>query len=408
MANMNPVIRRSAFDLGRALNEFHWGVVNVVVGGIDGTTSLESLDRVGVLLEAVAAVGLRVPGSHFDELRGDWSDYVAMNADWGQTYAEALQIYTEETNPGDSPAERVLAHLWSFVDQYRRASQALVDVALMTAAPGVKSAYSLGVVLDQGVRPRVELVAAEVAPSLGYASVGTALRVPTLREFVRELPNPEHEAWRRAVRGDGAPSVDEPPATIAAPYPRQPGDLPPTSSWGRTVPVLWEAADLDRFRHLPPDLADVSTASPAVRVARVELVVRLAHDAFDNMRAVPSSGPTEASERDAIARLQLDQELEAKLTGCSPCEKLAYLQYHHAALHLANEEAGAADRRTTDQAAYRWLIRHGETYGIADLPKCDTWVRYLRTARRKAGESKNRPRRGRGGRSITRGDGGDE
>ena len=55
--NMNPIIRRSAFDLGRALNEFHWGVVNVVVGGINGTTSLESLDRVGVLLEAVAAVG---------------------------------------------------------------------------------------------------------------------------------------------------------------------------------------------------------------------------------------------------------------------------------------------------------------------------------------------------------------
>jgi hypothetical protein len=288
---MKPVIRRSAFDLGRAVNEFHWGVVNVVVGGIDGTTSLESLDRVGVLLEAVAAVGLRVTGKHFDELRGDWSDYVAMNADWGQTYAEALQIYTEETNPGDSPAERVLAHLWSFVDHYWRASQELADLALMTAAPGVKSAYSLGVVLDQGVRPRVELVAAEVAPSLGYASVGTVLRVPTLREFVRELPNPDHEAWRPAVRGGGATNADEPPATIAAPYPRRPGELPPTSSWGRTVPVLWEAADLDRFRHLPPDLADVSAASPAVRVARVELAVRLAHEAFGDMRVAPTTDP---------------------------------------------------------------------------------------------------------------------
>jgi hypothetical protein len=174
------------------------------------------------------------------------------------------------------------------------------------------------------------------------------------------------------------------------------------------VPVLWEAADLDRFRHLPPDLADVAAASPAVRVARVERVVGLAHDAFGDMRAVPSSGPTEASERDAIASLQLDQELEAKLTGCSPCEKQAYLQYHHAALHISQEKSGTANRRITDQAAYRWLIRHGENYGIADLPKSETWVRYLRSARKKAGESKNRPRRGRGGRSIVRGDGGDE
>ncbi len=405
---MNPVIRRSAFDLGRALNEFHWGVVNVVVGGIDGTTSLGSLDRVGVLLEAVAAVGLRVTGSHFDEVRGDWSDYVAMNADWNQTYAEALQIYTEETNPGDSPSDRVLAYLWSFVDQYRRASQELVDVALMTAAPGVRAAYGLGVVLDQGVRPRVELVAAEVAPSLGYAALGTALRVPTLREFVRESPNPEHKAWRRAVRGDGAPSVDEPPATIAVPYPRRPGELPPTSSWGRTVPVLWEAADLDRFRHLPPDFADVAVASPAVRVTRVELAVRLAHEAFGDMRAVPSSGPTKASERDAIARLQLDRELEAKLTGCSPSEKLAYAQYHFAVRQTAADETGPAGRRTTDEAAYAWLSRNADADELAGLPKFNTWVRYLRTARRKAGESKNRPRRGRGGRSITRGDGGDE
>jgi hypothetical protein len=98
----------------------------------------------------------------------------------------------------------------------------------------------------------------------------------------------------------------------------------------------------------------------------------------------------------------------ARLTGCSQSETNAYSQYHFAVRLMAKEEAVTTGERTTDEAAYTWLIRHGEDYRVPSLPKFDTWVRYLRSARKKAGESKNRPRRGRGGRSIVRGDGGDE
>lgn len=55
--------------------------------------------------------------------------------------------------------------------------------------------------------------------------------------------------------------------------------------------------------------------------------------------------------------------------------------------------------KITDDEAYRWLGSHMEP-GDPPMPARDTWLRYLREARKFYGIQKNSPRAGRTGRSI--------
>lgn len=407
----NPFARRYAFDLGRAENEFRWEVVNAVVGGVTGTASVAVLDTVGDALEAVAAGWLPTIRRDLDEVRGDWRDHLSMEGDWRQVYADALDVFTVEHHPGWSPADRVLAHLWSFVAKYRDDLERLVQVALLRAGDAVKAARSLGLVLDQGVRPPVMLADTEVAAELGYAAPGRPPRLPTLRDFIREVPNPDHAAWRKRRTGwtkrpGSGRTFDEPepPATVLAPHPRKSGELPPTASWSGTVRVLWEKVGLDDYRRLPDDLETLPDAAPSSRVARVGHVVELAHEAFNEMRSAPRTGSRTVPPRPDELPGMVEREWGAKLTGCTRKEKLALLQFEVAAAGLASSPGGGTgDRRPTDRAAYDWIKATGGEGEAWTLPaEFETWSRYLRSARKKVGAQKNNPRRDRGGRSIVR------
>ena len=405
----NSFARRYAFDLGRAENEFRWEVLNAVVGGVTGSASVAVLDRAGIALEAVAAGWMPTIRRDLDEVRGDWRDHLAMEGDWRQVYADALGVNTAECFPGWSPADRVLVHLWSFVEMYRGDLERLVQVALLPAGDAVKAAYSLGLVLDQGVRPPVAPADTEVAAELGFDAPGLPPRLPTLRDFIRELPNPDHMAWRKSRRGragqHGAgrpPDEPEPPPTIPVPYPRKSGELPPATSWSGAVRVLWERAGLDCHRHLPDDLDAVHDAAPSSRVARVGYVVELAHEAFAEMRSASRTGNRVAPPTPDELHGMKEREWAAKLTGCTRQEKRAFLQYQIAAAGLASSPVGGRGARgPTDRAAYDWVRDHRGEGEAWELPaEFDTWSRYLRYARKKVGAPKNRPRRGRGGRSI--------
>lgn len=407
----NPFARRSAFDLGRSENEFRWSVVNAVVGGVTGSASVAALDRVGVALEAVAAGWVPTVRRDLDEVRGDWRDYLAMEGDWRQAYADALDVNTAECFPGWSPADRVLAHLWSFVARFRDDLERLVQVALLPAGDAVKAAHSLGLLLDQGVRPPVTLADTEVAAELGYDAPGRPPRLPTLRDFIREVPNPDQAAWRKRRTGwtkrhgtDRPFEEPEPPATVLAPSPRTSGELPPTASWSGTVRVLWEKVGLDDYRHLPDDLETLPDAAPSSRVARVGYVVELAHEAFTEMRSAPRAGGRATPPGPEELRGMVEREWGAKLTGCTASEGLAFLQYQAAAAALASSPGGGTGGRgPTDRAAYDWVKASGGGGEVWNLPaEFETWSRYLRAARKKVGELKNRPRRGREGRSIVR------
>ena len=339
MGTPHPITLRCAFDLGRAENEFRWLVVNVIVGGVDGTVSLTALDRVGIALEPLATAWLLDVRTPFEDFRGEWRDHLSMDGDWEQTYADALQVNTEESQPGSTPAERVLTHLWSFVEHFRQGLEQIVKATFFLADERVKAAYALGRVLDQGTRPAIALVETEVAPSLGYDALGPAFQVPTLRQFIREVPNPDHAAWkkRRAIwlKKHGAnSSFDEPEPVITrpAPNPHQPGELPPSSGWSGGLRGLWERLDLDHFRPLPESVVNVATAAPATRVALVEYIALLAREAFNAMRPVPVAD--RQPEPETLSQI-VDREWAAKLTGCTQKQRIAFLQFKVAALQIA-------------------------------------------------------------------------
>ncbi len=403
--------RRCAFELGGAVNEFCWAVVNVVVGGLPGGASLAVLDRAGGALEALAAGWMPSVRRDLDEVRGDWRDYSAMEGAWEKAYADALAVNTVEAHPGWSPVDRVLAHLWSFVAQYRDDLERLVQLVLLPAGDAVKAAHALGCVLDQGIRPPVMLFDTEVAASLGYEPPGPAPRLPTLRDFIREVPSTGHAAWRRRragwARRHGAErpiEEPEPPPTVLAPNPLKGGELPPASSWTGAVRVLWERAGLDRYRLLPDDLGSLPGAAPTSRAARVAFVSELAYAAFDEMRTAARPGASTTPPRPEELRGTVEREWGAKLTGCTAGEARAFIQYQAAVTGMGLSPGGGAGRRgPTDRAVYDWLKDNGgEGEGWTLPEEFGTWARYLRAARRTVGELKNRPRRGRVGRSIVR------
>lgn len=105
----------------------------------------------------------------------------------------------------------------------------------------------------------------------------------------------------------------------------------------------------------------------------------------------------------------VEREWAAKLTGCTRQEKRAFLQYQIAAAGLASSPgACTGGRGPTDRAAYDWVTAKAGGGEVWNLPaEFETWSRYLRAARKKVGEPKNRPRRGRRGRSIVPPAGGD-
>lgn len=80
------------------------------------------------------------------------------------------------------------------------------------------------------------------------------------------------------------------------------------------------------------------------------------------------------------------------LSKCSPCELKAYGQY------LKAKESDP--QIVTDQDAYEWIENRPEDG--EKLPPFDTWVRYVRKARKAAGTQKNKPRGNRSGRSVMR------
>ena len=396
-------------------NEFRWAVINAVVGGVGGSASVVVLDRVGVALEAVAAGWGSNIRREFDEFRADWRDHLAMEADWERVYRDALTVNTIELCPGWSPAERVLHHLWSFVEYYQVGLERLIQVAILFAGEAVAAAHALGLVLDQGARPPVVLVDAEVAPVMGYTAPGLSLRLPTLREFVRELPNPDHTAWRLrcsewAKRHTSAGSrfdESEPPSAVPIPHFRKSGEFPPATSWAGSLRMLWEKVGLDRYRSLPDDVETIPDSNPAGRNARVEHLVTLAYAGFDGMRLTSAAGGRPSPPTSEELSGMVEREWAAKLTDCTPKERQVFMQYTVAAARLALSPGGiTGDRGPTDRAAYEWIkANEGEAWHLP--AEFETWSRYLRAARTKVGEPKNRPRRGRGGRSIIGLDGDD-
>lgn len=405
----DPTTLRCAFDLGRAENEFRWSVVNVILGGVDGTTSLSALNRVCGSLEVLTVGRQSSFRVQFDEFQGDWRDYLAMEAAWSQRYADALEVFTEEGHPGLSPSERILHFVPSFLNQYRHGLEQISQAALLFAGESVKATYALGLVLDQGIRPAIADVETEVAPELGYDAPRPMVRVPTLSQFIREVQNPDHIAWRKRRTDwhkrhgtNRAFDEAEPPHTTPAPCPHQPGELPPSTSWCLGLRALWERAGLDRRRPLPESTANMLAAVPATRVALVEHIVNLAYEAFNEMRSV-SAGPGLPQPEPQTQLELLVREFAAKLTECTPAQRVAYYQYTFACRAFA---ASGSTSQPTDAEVHSWLRNDEDDSPLGEVPaEFETWARYLRGARKKTGELKNRPRSGRTGRSIIRPEG---
>jgi hypothetical protein len=171
------------------------------------------------------------------------------------------------------------------------------------------------------------------------------------------------------------------------------------------VRAAWERLGLHHRRPLPASIANVPTASPETRVALVRHVETLLNEALAEMHPAPIA--CRPPEQESLSRT-VEREWEAKLTGCTQKQRIAFLQFQVAAMRLTAQQALAGGKRPKDREAYDWLREHAGEDGVeAPLNGPKTWARYVREARRKAGESKNRPRRGRSGRSIARPDGGD-
>ncbi len=88
----------------------------------------------------------------------------------------------------------------------------------------------------------------------------------------------------------------------------------------------------------------------------------------------------------------IKQPPKGTLDRLPPARLKAFSQWQHAI--KANSHF---DAKTPDREIYEWLEDHSDG---DNLPTFATWGRYLRQARNQHGLSKNRPRRGRTGRSI--------
>ena len=401
MADAHPAVLRAAFDLGRAHNEFEWHIVNVLIGGAPGEPSLEALDRIHAHVEVMTATQMWIDFQKFLEaFRGDWEDTVYMER-WHDNYAGLEEIYRAERDRGRSPTDIVLLFFTQFVDHYRTDLDRIVRAAFRHAQESSKVAYKLGRALDEGVRPQVVGERVEIATELGYV-VGPSPPVTTLLHFVREVPNPEYGAWAERFRQWGRAHPPEklfpevpPPKTLAAPVAHAPGELPPPARWAGRVAGLWSRLGLERL----PDLTSLPHSIPEQRLRMVQYSARLATEAFDRMGPPPSGRPAD-SDRPADSA-PYEEEYREKLKLCTPAEATAFLQFGVAEQRLAGRSAGDRSKPPGDREAFDWLREHGGTPAGHPLPaRFDTWARNLRGARKKLGEQKNKPRRGRTGGSI--------
>ncbi|MBO0700960.1 MAG: hypothetical protein J2P46_21375, partial [Zavarzinella sp.] len=175
--------------------------------------------------------------------------------------------------------------------------------------------------------------------------------------------------------------------------------LPPPAHWAGRVRGLSERLGLARYRQMP-DLTPLAGGSRDQRIAIVRYAARLANAAFDRMGPAAGGGDEPFLSREA--RLDLfEEEYREKLKLCTAAEKAAFLQYRFAEAEIAGAHGGDGQKPPGDVEAYQWLRDHDSFEAGRALPKnFDTWARYLRRARQKLGERKNKPRRGRTGRSI--------
>ncbi len=83
-----------------------------------------------------------------------------------------------------------------------------------------------------------------------------------------------------------------------------------------------------------------------------------------------------------------DGGMPGQLVSLKPSHRRAFLQREYAQKHGVQIEPG----QSGDKAAHKWLVEHDDEEGNR-LASRDTWLRYLRAARRRLDE--NNPRRGR-------------
>ncbi len=125
---------------------------------------------------------------------------------------------------------------------------------------------------------------------------------------------------------------------------------------------------------------DVPSSHLAVRTAK-ELLGRCLEMCSTIVAREPGGLPSAGAKPKAVPA-----------TGARPKQLGLIYARAHSQFVNAERQIGSC----TDRAAYRWLKEHEEER----LPPYETWVRYVREARRTLGTRKNNPRAGRGGRSI--------
>ena len=126
--------------------------------------------------------------------------------------------------------------------------------------------------------------------------------------------------------------------------------------------------------------ADISAAA-ADRMTLPEIVTRLTTPA-------PPSPPAPRQAGKKVA----DSVAADPLTGLNPSVRLAIEQYRQAELALRRDEP---TKKVTDAQAHQYMTDEG-----CDIAEFATWVRYLGTARKHLGLSKNGSRKDYGGRSA--------
>jgi hypothetical protein len=165
-----------------------------------------------------------------------------------------------------------------------------------------------------------------------------------------------------------------------------------------------------RLVEKPPNLLDqfgvtveeVHTTDPNVEPFQIihlfdPAILKLARpSAMVNIEERGKGTPSDPTPSNAQSNPAIETQGGGGLDSLPPARAKAYSQFRWAI--DSNPEFGT---KTTDREAYDWLEEYLEK---DELPTFETWSRYLRQARNRLGQLKNRPRRGRTGRSVARGD----
>jgi hypothetical protein len=177
---------------------------------------------------------------------------------------------------------------------------------------------------------------------------------------------------------------------------------------------LWQASTTGRVSPWSPSDDELDEARNALiaRLPEIEAMIAEVRRLFQTfapadgseVRAVPaaqqhSPNPPQGRTGDPATSPPSAPELAAKMADLREQCRLA-LEGFEAARSALSERPSVT--RVTDEMAYEWLQEHRS--GTEPLPSFDTWARYLRDARRELGVQKNRPRRGRTGRSVRKAD----